>query len=63
MNLDLLKSKKFQASIAGIIAVIITAFIPEIGEAEVTKIVALIISYVIGQGLADFGKESGIAKR
>jgi hypothetical protein len=57
MNLSLFKSKKFQASIAGVIVVVVSAFIPEIDEAELTKIVALIISYVIGQGLADFGKE------
>lgn len=58
MNIDLLKSKKFQVSIAGIIAVIVSAFIPEVDEAEITKVVALIASYVIGQGLADFGKEA-----
>jgi uncharacterized protein involved in cysteine biosynthesis len=55
--MDILKSKKFQASIAGVIVVIISSFIPEIDEAELTKIVILIVSYVIGQGLADFGKE------
>jgi uncharacterized protein involved in cysteine biosynthesis len=55
--MDILKSKKFQASIVGVIVVIISNFIPEIDEAEINKIVALVISYVIGQGLADFGKE------
>lgn len=56
--MEILKSKKFQASIVGIIVVILSAFIPELDETEVTKIVALIVSYVIGQGLADFGKEA-----
>jgi hypothetical protein len=59
MNImEILKSKKFQASIAGIVVVILSAFIPELDETEVTKIVALIVSYVIGQGLADLGKEA-----
>ena len=66
--MDILKSKKFQASMAGVIVVVVSTFLPELDEAEVTKIVALMISYIIGQGLADFGKEktenrSGIAKR
>ena len=56
--MDILNSKKFRASVSGIIVVIVSAFIPEIDEAALTKIVALIVSYVIGQGLADFGKES-----
>lgn len=58
MNLDLFKSKKFQASIAGVIVVIVSNFIPEIDEAELTKIVALFVSYIISQGLADFSKEA-----
>jgi uncharacterized protein YqeY len=56
--MDLLKSKKFQAAVAGVIVVIITSFIPEIDEAELTKIVALIIAYIGAQGLADFKKEA-----
>jgi hypothetical protein len=56
--MDLIKSKKFQAALGGVIVVIVTSFIPEIDEAELTKIVALIIAYVVGQGLADFGKEA-----
>ena len=42
---------------AGVVVVIATNFIPEIDEAELNKIVALIMAYVFGQGLADFGKE------
>lgn len=59
--MDIVKSKKFQMAVIGIIVVIITNFIPDIDEAELTKIVALIISYIIGQGLADFGKEKNKA--
>jgi hypothetical protein len=56
--MEILKSKKFQASIVGVIVVVMSSFISGVDEAELTKIVALIISYVIGQGLADFGKEA-----
>jgi uncharacterized protein involved in cysteine biosynthesis len=56
--MDLIKSKKFQMAIAGIIVVVVTSFIPEIDEAELTKIVGLIVAYIVGQGLADFGKEA-----
>jgi hypothetical protein len=56
--MKLLTSKKVQAALAGIIIVVVTSFIPEIDEAELTKIVALIIAYIFGQGLADFGKEA-----
>lgn len=56
--MDLLKSKKFQMAIAGIIVVIVANFIPEIDETELTKITGLIIAYIIGQGGADWGKEA-----
>jgi uncharacterized protein YqeY len=56
--MDLLKSKKFQMAMAGVVVVIITQFIPEIDESELTKIVALIIAYIGAQGLADFKKEA-----
>lgn len=57
--MKILKSKKFQMTLGGIIVVIITNYIPEIDKAEVTKIVGLIVAYVFSQGLADFGKERG----
>ena len=56
--MDLLKSKKFQAAVAGVIVVVVTGFIPEIDESALTEIIALIIAYIVGQGLADFGKEA-----
>jgi len=55
---DIIKSKKFQAAIAGVIVVIVSNYIPAIDPDALTEIVALIIAYVIGQGLADFGKEA-----
>ena len=56
--MDLLKSKKFQMAVAGVVVVIVAQFIPEIDEAELTKIVALMIAYIGAQGLADFSKEA-----
>lgn len=55
--MDLFKSKKFQMAVGGIIVVIVVQFVPEIDETALTEIVALIIAAIVGQGLADFGKE------
>lgn len=49
--------KKLKMAISGIAIVIVTSFIPEIDEAALTKIVALIMTYILGQGMADFSKE------
>lgn len=54
---DLSSYKKLKMAIAGIIIVVVTAYIPEIDEAALTKIVYIIISFIFGQGLADFAKE------
>jgi len=56
---DILKSKKFNVLLVGII-ILIGNGIFELGldEAEVTKMVALIGSYIVGQGFADNGKEA-----
>lgn len=50
--------KKLKMAITGIIIVIATSFIPEIDEAALTKIVVLIISFIFGQGMADWSKEA-----
>lgn len=55
--MDLFKSKKFQMAIVGIIVVIVGHMIPEIDEAALTEITAVIVAYLVGQGLADFSKE------
>ncbi|MCB0509694.1 MAG: hypothetical protein KDC82_02945 [Bacteroidetes bacterium] len=49
-------SKKFLAGLGGIIAVLLHKFF-NIPEDTTMQIVGLIASYIIGQGLADFGKE------
>jgi uncharacterized membrane protein len=56
--MDLLKSKKFQMAIVGIIIVIASHYGLNLDEGSLTKIIGVIIAYIAGQGLADFGKEA-----
>lgn len=55
--MSLFSSKKFWMAIAGIVAMIVSHFLG-IGEEQVMGILSLIITYILGQGLADFGKEA-----
>ncbi len=57
--IDIFKSKKFQSAIVGIIVFILTNVVPGLQEESTTQVVGLIIAYIIGQGLADFGKYQG----
>jgi hypothetical protein len=58
---SILKSKKAIAAIAG---VVVTVAGPKIGidQSQAEKIVALLVAYVIGQGVADHGKEAAKGK-
>lgn len=53
---SIFKSKKFWMSIAGVVAVVLSETIG-IAENQTMMIAGLIMTYVFGQGLADFGKE------
>lgn len=53
----LLTSKKFQATVAGIIVAALAKIQFAIPEDLVNQIVALIIAFVLAQGWADAGKE------
>ena len=57
--MDLLKSKKFQAAIIGVLVVVAKHFFPEIDEESVRQILAILAVYILGQSLADAlpGKE------
>ena len=56
--MDLLKSKKFQAAIGGIIVVIGQDLAGlNLDPETVTAIIGLVVSYIVGQGIADHGKE------
>ena len=54
---EILRSKKAQAFILGIIAVALSKLVG-LGDEEVNKIVGLIATYILGQGIADHGKEA-----
>jgi uncharacterized protein involved in cysteine biosynthesis len=54
---DILKSKKFQALLVGLIVVIVQQYIPGLDETKALEVVGLISAYILGQGFADWGKE------
>lgn len=60
--MDLLKSKKFQAALVGLIVVILLHTFPQLPEEAISEVVALIVAYIFGQGVADFGKEAAKIK-
>lgn len=55
--MDLLRSKKFQAALIGLAVVVIKHFVPEIDEGLVRDVLAILGVYILGQGIADAGKE------
>jgi len=56
--MTLLKSKKFQVALVGIVVLVVGHFVPDIDETALTEVTAVIVAYLLGQGLADFGKEA-----
>lgn len=59
MLAEMVTSKKFHTLIAGVATVLSQDPVPgfAMADATVTKIVALIIGYLVAQGWADSGKE------
>jgi len=54
---ELLNSKKFVAMIIGVIATFLSRRLG-LPEEQVAEVIGLIIAYVVGQGIADNGKEA-----
>ena len=54
----LLASKKFVAMIVGLIVIIVGKLGLNLDPEAVTKVVGLIMAYIVGQGIADNGKEA-----
>lgn len=55
--MKLLKSKKFWMGIGGIAAVCIGTY-TKVDESTINQVVALVVTMVLGQGLADTGKDA-----
>lgn len=53
----MLTSKKFWMSIAGVVAVVASEYLG-LPEDTVMQVAGIIIAYVLGQGIADHGKEA-----
>lgn len=56
--MEIFKSKKFIMAMFGVVAVVLNSYVPVISEEMVMSVAALVSSYVVGQGLADLGKEA-----
>lgn len=52
------KSKKFWMAVTGIIVIATNEYMPTIDQEALTKIIYLIIAAILGQGMADLGKEA-----
>lgn len=59
MNISLPKSKKMWAAIAAILVIVLNdqAFPGGLSPGGIEKIVMVVGAYMVGQGIADFGKE------
>ena len=53
---DLLKSKKFQAAIVALIATLVVEAVPSMRDVPLEAVLAPFIAFILGQGVADFGK-------
>lgn len=56
--MEIFKSKKFWMAVVGIVAMLVSSFIPAITEEMIIGIAGIIVSYILGQGVADAGKEA-----
>lgn len=57
---QLFTSKKFWMTIIGVLITILVTAVPELEQyqEQLSEMIWLFVAYVIGQGLADFGKEA-----
>jgi uncharacterized membrane protein len=61
---DLIASKKFTAALIGILVVIAQAVLAKlhvnVSDTQVTSMLAMLGTYILGQGIADHGKEAAL---
>ena len=55
--MDLLKSKKFQVAVAGVIVAALGKLGLDMDEETILLVLSPIIAYILGKGVADIGKE------
>lgn len=60
-NIPILQSKKFQAALVAFLVALLHELVPALQETDLTLILAPFIAYILGQGLADFGKEKEVS--
>lgn len=60
--MDLLKSKKFQASLVGLIVALVGHVGLALDEQALLTVLAPILTYIAGQAVADIGKEKAKAE-
>lgn len=60
--MDLLKSKKFQASLVGLIVAAVAKIGLNLDEQALLTVLSPILTYVLGQAVADIGKEKAKAE-
>lgn len=60
MNSEILRSKKFQVMVVGLLVIVLVSVIPALKDVEenLTEIIGIFVAYIVGQGLADFSKEA-----
>ena len=56
-NMKLVKSKKFWVSVSGVVGVVLGTYLG-VPEEATMKVAGIVIALVLGQGLADLGKEA-----
>lgn len=54
----LLTSKKFMAMVSGLIVVLLAKLKFEVDPTTIAELVAMVVAFILGQGVADSGKEA-----
>ena len=62
MNIPILTSKKFQAAILAAILAFLGHYL-EMDNAQILMIIGPLTAYIVGQGVADIGKEKAKVDR
>lgn len=61
--MDILRSKKFQAAVVGLVVAFAGKAVLELDDASLLTMLSPILAYIAGQGLADIGKEKAVIEK